>query len=184
MKYACLKSQLFTSDSYQILPIRYSDIFLIKQWRNEQIDILRQNVLLTDTMQEAYFTHTIQPGFAEEKPQQILFSYLKDSSLIGYGGLVHIDWTGRQAEVSFLVDTQRAQNPSVYESDFSHFITLIKKVAFHDLLFSRLYTETFDVRPQHIAILERAGFHLEQRLKKRITIDDKLVDALIHGCTG
>lgn len=182
MKYVCLKSQTFTSDAYQLTPIRYSDIFLIKQWRNEQIDILRQNIVLTDAMQEAYFANTIQPSFFLQQPRQILFSYLKDGLFIGYGGIVHIDWEKKQGEVSFLSETQRAHNFREYQADFSHFLTLIKKVAFHDLLFSRLYTETFDVRPQHIKILESAGFQLEQRLKNWVTINGKPIDALIHGC--
>lgn len=182
MKYACLKSERFTYESYQLVPIRYSDIFLIKQWRNEQIDILRQNVVLTDAMQELYFTHTIQPTFSLANPPQILFSYLQNGSLIGYGGIVHIDWTKKQGEVSFLVNTQRTRNAEVYQADFTHFLFLIKKVAFDDLLFSRLYTETFDVRPQHTAILESADFRLEQRLKDHVMINQKPVDALIHGC--
>jgi RimJ/RimL family protein N-acetyltransferase len=181
MKYACLKNQQFIHHIYQITPLRRQDIFLIKEWRNEQMDILRQNVLLTDGMQEAYFENIIKPSFASCEPNQIIFSYLENGQLIGYGGIVHIDWKAKEAEVSFLVATQRAKNTGNYQEDFTSFLKLIKEVAFHDLHFHRLYTETFDIRPQHLLILERAGFVLEKRLKNSLTLNGKLIDALIHG---
>lgn len=182
MNYACLQKQQFETPPYQIIPIRYEDIFLIKEWRNEQMDILRQDVLLTDAMQEAYYEKTIFPSFALPRPDQILFSYLKNHQFIGYGGIVHIDWEAKQGEVSFLVDTMRTKIAADYEADFSSFLKLIKEAAFNDLHFHRLYTETFDIRPLHIATLEKSGFLLEKRMKNWVTINEKPTDALIHGC--
>lgn len=184
MNYACLNTQTFTDHSYQIIPLRPQDIFLIKHWRNEQIDILRQDVPLTDEMQKKYFENVIQPAFAQNHPNQILFSFLKDGQLIGYGGIVHIEWKTKQGEVSFLVDPQRIKNPAVYEMDFSSFLKLIKIVAFKDLHFKRLYTETYAIRTQHLSILEKAGFIEERRLKHWVKIQEKSVDALIHGCSA
>ena len=182
MNYACLKTQEFSLYPYQIVPLRFQDIFFIKQWRNEQMDILRQDKLLTDEMQKAYFENTIQPSFCLKNPKQILFSFLKNNHCIGYGGMVHIDWEEKQAEISFLVETNRAKNPTEYQADFTSFLKLIKEAAFHDLHFKRLYTETFDIRPQHISILENTGFIEEKRLKNRMIINEKQTDSLIHGC--
>lgn len=182
MKYACLTQQEFADRHYRMEPLRHEDIFLIKKWRNEQIDILRQNILLTDEMQKAYYENVIRPSFALQHPEQILFSYFKDGNFIGYGGMVHIDWKTRQAEVSFLVDTERSKNAADYEADFSHYLKLIKTAAFQDLGFKRLFTITYDIRPLHISVLEKSGFHKEKRLKDEMEINGKLVDVLIHGC--
>lgn len=182
MNYACLTNQEFSNYPYQIVPLRFQDIFLIKQWRNDQITILRQDKFLTDERQKAYFENTIQPSFILKQPDQILFSYLKNNQCIGYGGMVHVDWKRKQAEVSFLVETQRAKDPAVYQADFTTFLKLIKEAAFNDLHFRRLYAETYDIRPHHISILESAGFIEEKRMKDWVTINNKQIDALIHGC--
>lgn len=182
MNYACLETQTFAESNYQITPLRYKDIYLIKEWRNAQIEVLRQHVPLTDEMQKKYYEHVIHPSFAAKHPNQILFSFLKDGLPIGYGGIVHIEWKDKQGEVSFLVDPKRTAEPSTYELDFSTFLKLIKNVAFNHLHFARLYTETYDVRPHHISILEKAGFVEERRLKDWVKVDGKDVDAIIHEC--
>ncbi|HEV8051128.1 MAG TPA: GNAT family N-acetyltransferase [Parachlamydiaceae bacterium] len=182
MIYACLHQQEFEDLPYRMEPLRHEDIFLIKQWRNEQMDILRQNVLLTDAMQKSYFENVIKPSFTKSQPEQILFSFFKNALLIGYGGMVHIDWKAKEGEVSFLVDTEREKNSTDYRSDFSSFLKLIKSVAFKDLQFKRLFAITYDIRPLHLSILENSGFIEEKRLKNEMTINEKLVDVLIHGC--
>ena len=48
---------------YKIRNIIYDDIFKIKKIRNEQIDILRQNNILTDNDQEIWFNEIIKPCF-------------------------------------------------------------------------------------------------------------------------
>jgi RimJ/RimL family protein N-acetyltransferase len=57
----------------------------------------------------------------------------------------------------------------------------MKKVAYSELNFSRLYTETFDIRSVHIKVLEKNNFLLEGRMKNHIYINNKFVDSLIHG---
>lgn len=181
MNYACLKNQEFNDKAYRMLPIRMEDIFLIKQWRNEQIDILRQDKILTDDMQKVYYENVIKPSFFLAQPDQILFSVLKNDQFIGYGGMVHIDWKGKAAELSFLVETTRSKHAETYRADFAAFLTMIKKVAFQELKFHRIFAETYDIRPLHISILEDEGFKYEKRLKDWVEIHGKLTDALIHG---
>ena len=41
-KYIFLKKRSYDYKNYQIIPLRYDDIIKIKEWRNEQITILRQ----------------------------------------------------------------------------------------------------------------------------------------------
>lgn len=182
MTYMCLHQNSFDLDNYCLTTLRHQDIMNIKNWRNDQIAILRQQVVLTDEMQELYYSNIVLPSFTTPQPKQILFSYLFDGHCIGYGGFVHIDWIAKRAEVSFLLDTQRAQDPSKYHKDFTVFLKLLKQIGFQYLHFNRLYTETFDIRPLHISILEEQGFSFEGRLKKHVLIEGKLLDSLIHGC--
>ena len=46
---------------------------------------LRQDKLLTELSQESYFKGTVAKLFEPKKPNQILFSYLKNDICIGYG---------------------------------------------------------------------------------------------------
>jgi hypothetical protein len=149
-------------ETYSLVPLREEDIFLIKRWRNEQIDILRQKKPLSDDEQTKYYNEVIRPLFKEGEPDQILFSFLQEDTCIGYGGLVHIDWLKREAEVSFLVDMKRAENAQLYRRDFGIYLSLIQLIAFEELQLDRIFTETYAVRPVHVAILEDSGFVLNK----------------------
>lgn len=184
MPYAVLNNRKkWLKGTYSLVSLRKEDIFLIKEWRNEQIDILRQKKPLSDEDQQRYYQEVIEPLFDRIKPEQILFSFLEDTTCIGYGGLVHIDWSLKKAEVSFLVQTQRTHSQRIYEKDFSTFLILIKGIAFQELEMETLYTETYDIRPLHVAILEKNGFALERRIKNALEIQGKPVDSLLHVCT-
>ena len=104
--YISLKNQVYETDSVSIVPIREEDKYLIMQWRNEQMFHLRQNRLITREEQDNYFSDVITKSFYTANPQQILFSYIKDNECIGYGGLVHINWLDRNAEISFIMKTE------------------------------------------------------------------------------
>lgn len=181
MEYKALKFNLVEYEQYSIVPLREDDIFLIKSWRNAQMEVLRQKQHLTDSGQYLYYQNIIKPLFGQLLPQQILFSYLKRGICIGYGGLTNIDWESKRAEMSFLMDTKRIEDNELYDSEFSIFITLLKRVIFDDLEFNRLFTETYDIRPIHISVLEKNGFILEGIMKEHVIINNKFVDSLIHG---
>ena len=112
--YNCLSQNKFVIEDYKLVPIRYEDRLAIMKWRNEQMYHLRQDKLLTEKSQENYFNGTVAKLFDQEKPNQILFSYLKNGKCIGYGGLVHIDWIDKNAEISFIMNTD-------LEEDHFHF---------------------------------------------------------------
>lgn len=182
MKYVCLHSQEFEKSGYRLVSLRHQDIMDIKRWRNDQVHILRQHTLLTDDMQELYYRTVIEPSYTEKEPKQILLSFLQDEKCIGYGGLVHIDWPSRRGEVSFLLETKRSNDRDQYHDLFTLFLELIKQVAFQDLKFHRIYTETFDIRPLHVSILEEQGFAYEGRRKDHVLLDGRFIDSLLHGC--
>lgn len=180
--YRPLRQPEFRHDAYRLVPIRYEDREPIRAWRNAQLDVLRQAAPLTADQQEAYFQRVVLPLLEQEKPGQLLFSLLHNEELIAYGGLVHISWTDLRAEVSFLVEPTRAAEPATYRQDFRAHLRLLGQVAFEDLKFNRLFTETYDIRPAHIAILEEAGFRLEGRLRQHIQLQPgTFTDSLMHG---
>ncbi len=180
--YNCLSVQEYLYNDYKLSPICDENISSIMKWRNEQMNILRQNELLTKEKQIAYYEKSIWPTMLQNRPNQILFGLYYKNEFVGYGGLVHISWMDNRAEVSFLVNTERLKDNTIYESDMTNYLSLIKKVAFGNLKFNRLFTETYDIRPLHISILEKSGFVLEGRMKEHTFIDNKYIDSLIHGC--
>lgn len=180
--YLCWKpSQISDSSGYQLLSIRKEDMEPIRKWRNAQIDVLRQKTPLSPQEQQDYFQTILLPSFSLLHPPQILLSYLLKGELIGYGGLVYIDWTAKRSEVSFLVHPDRAQNSSVYHQDFTHFLSLLMQIAFQDLEFHRLFTETYSFRKETISILEECGFQKEGILRDHVFKQGKWQDSVIHG---
>ena len=177
-RYNCLHKQEIIKGEFAIVPIRYEDRLDIMKWRNEQMYHLRQEKILTENDQEAYFQNIIHPSFKEEKPAQILFSFLKNEKCIGYGGLVHINWQSHQAEVSFIMATElEADN---FETNWVTFLQLLEKVAFTDLYLNSLFTYAYDLRPHLYKAIENAGFQQTKRLEKEQLVEGKLVDVVIH----
>lgn len=180
-EYAVLSANTYAIRDFQVVPIRRQDMLSIMSWRNDQIEVLRQKNLLTPAEQEKYYNDVISPSFDSPKPSQILFSFLKDNILIGYGGLVHISWEDSRAEISFLVNPERTRDEEGYQADFATFLALMKMIAYRELRLNRIFTETYDIRPTHIQVLERSGFVIEGRLRKHNIVNGKFVDSIIHG---
>ena len=180
-KYTSLKQNKFSYNDYILVPIRCEDMERIRQWRNAQMSVLRQSIKLSPRDQKLYFENVIKSSFTNKEAKQLLFSFIKNNQLIGYGGLVNISWKDKRAEMSFLLDDQRAQNEFQYKEDMANFIYLIKKVIFEEMKFNRVYTETFAFRTFHISILEENGYTKEGTLREHILESDKFYDSIIHG---
>lgn len=179
MNYRCLNTQTFEVGQYKLVPLRDEDKYNIMQWRNEQIYHLRQKEPLTLQKQEWYFENIISKLFDEEKPFQLLFSYLEGNVCIGYGGLVHINWEDKNAEVSFLMNT-KIEN-QFFDFHWKTYLELLESVAFKELNFRKIYTYAFDLRPQLYKVLIDKGFLLEARLKEHCLFEKKFIDVLIHS---
>ena len=177
--YAALKQQIFTAQKYTLTPIRFEDRFLIMKWRNEQIYHLRQAKLLTTEEQDDYFKNVIAKQFYQEKPTQLLFSLLSNGICIGYGGLVHINYIDKNAEVSFIMNT--ALEADYFEVNWLNYLILIQQLAFEELQFYKIYTFAFDLRPKLYEALVAAGFYEEARLKSHCFFENKFIDVLIHS---
>jgi len=179
--YNILYNKHYSEGKYYLTSFRKQDLFDIKRWRNEQMDVLRQNRQISDEEQEEYYKNVIAPSFSEPSPKLILFSFLYKEVCIGYGGFTNISWDSKRTELSFLVNTLRTKDIMLYERDFTAFLTIIKKIAFCDLNFNRIFTETFAMRDRHIGILEKAGFRQEGVLREHVIINGIKTDSILHG---
>jgi RimJ/RimL family protein N-acetyltransferase len=181
IKYIALKQNIFSYGDYILVSIRREDMERIRLWRNAQMSVLRQSVKLSSVDQKLYFENVIKSSFNDKETKQLLFSLIKNDQLIGYGGLVNISWKDKRAEMSFLLDDQRAKNKTLYNEDMVNFIYLIKRVIFEEMKFNRLFTETYAFRKLHISILEKNGFVKEGILRNHILKSGKFYDSIIHG---
>ncbi len=177
--YKVLHKQKFESGNFSLIPIRFEDRLDIMKWRNEQIYHLRQNKPLTFEDQDIYFKTIISNLFDQEQPNQILFSFLENNNLIGYGGLVHLNWFDKNAEISFIMSTELEEFR--FEDVWKAYLKLIEKVAFIELKFHKIFTYAFDLRPNLYPVLISAGFNEEARLKQHCFSEGKYIDVVIHS---
>ena len=178
MKYKVLNKINFSQEEYKITPIRNQDRYDIMKWRNEQMFHLRQTNLLSKKDQDHYFNTEVKSLYEQERPRQLLFSFLKEDQCIGYGGLVHIDWAKKKAEISFLMDS--TLEDFFFESLWATFLNLIETVAFDHLNFHKIFTYSYAVRPRLYPVLKRQSFIAEEQRKNAIEINNKWEDILIH----
>ncbi|HRD55741.1 MAG TPA: GNAT family N-acetyltransferase [Parachlamydiaceae bacterium] len=170
-----------TKDGYELKILKKEEMEQIRIARNEQINVLRQKKEISKAKQIAYFEEIVAKEQQKKYPNLILFSLFKNDTWIGYGGLVHIDWDHLRAEVSFLLDTKRAQNEDLYRKDFENYLELLFPIAFNHLKLKRLHTETFDFRTFQIKLLEDLGFSYEGTLKNHVLIRGEPHDSILHG---
>lgn len=136
--------------------IRFEDRFKIMEWRNDQIYHLRQVEKLTATKQTNYFKNVINIQKEEDKPDQVLFSLLKNKDVKAYGGFVHINWLEKTAELSFVMDTiEEKNNFNIY---WDIFLKLIDKVIIDIKYIDTLNIYAFDLRPLLYKTLEKNNF--------------------------
>lgn len=177
--YKVLSKQTFSNDQYSIVPIRYEDRLDIMKWRNEQIFHLRQAKLLTEEDQNNYFNNVVSKLFEQNLPTQILFSYLENEKCIGYGGLVHINWADKNAEISFIIDTELEKN--FFQKHWTVYLNLIEQVAFNEIGLHKIFTYAFDLRPHLYEAVEGQGYIKEAVLKEHCLFNNEYKDVIIHS---
>ncbi|WP_192349175.1 GNAT family N-acetyltransferase [Algoriphagus sp. Y33] len=177
--YTVLNKQKFSLGKYSLVPIRNEDKFSIMKWRNDQIYHLRQAKPLTVDDQETYFNEVVARLFKQQNPDQILFSFLEEEKCIGYGGLVHINWTDKNAEISFVMDT--ALEDHFFKKFWQIYLRLIEQIAFTNLCLHKIFTFAFDLRPYLYEVIEEVGYRKEARLKEHCVFHGKFIDVIIHS---
>ena len=168
-----------TIDAVAVRPIRWSDRESIREWRNQQIDVLRQQDPISTEQQDQYFSQILEPLMGMTHPSQFLFGIELDAQLIGYGGLTNIDWDAQRAELSFLADTKILKTPA-YKEIMTIFIKIISELAKNRFGLNQIFTETYTQRVDHIEILELAGFEHQTFLADRAVINGESVGSQIH----
>lgn len=179
LNYKCLNKQEFQIDGYKIVPIRFEDRYNIMKWRNEQMYHLRQTKILTLEDQDLYFENQVKKFFEQENPIQILFSFLENNVLIGYGGLVHINWIDQNAEISFIMDSHLERE--YFHSNWTRYLTLIEEVAFDQLKLHKIFVFAFDLRPHLYEALISKDYFKDAVLKEHCFFDNKYLDVVIYS---
>ena len=177
--YKALDKQIHLIADYKITPIRNQDRYDILKWRNEQIYHLRQESLLSKEDQDRYFKNTISSLFKVDFPNQLLFSFFLKDKFIGYGGLVHIDWENKLAEISFLMNT--IDEKFFFEAHWNNFLSLIEIIAFNELNFKQIFVFAFDVRKHLYPVLINNKYLLTETKYNYYTFNGKKFDALIYS---
>lgn len=179
-KYICLDQDEYRFLSYSLKSVQPADIETIRKWRNSQMDILRQSSTISPAQQREYFTHYIWPSMNNTQPENILLTFSLNHRKIGYGGLVHISWINKTAELSFLLNPIYMKNMTVYKKHFDAFIHLLLDIAFRSFDFNKISTETYHFRRETINILEENGFLFEKIIKSKKIIRGKEIKSFVH----
>ena len=177
--YKALNNQIYSTGIFSLVPIRFEDKLDIMKWRNEQLYHLRQEKPLTLENQEKYFNDVVSNLFEQEKPNQILFSFLENDICVGYGGLVRINWLDKNAEISFIMKTELEKNN--FEKYWIKYLRLIEEVGFNEVRLKKIYVYAFDLRPHLYKILEKVNYFLDARLKSHCKIKNCYKDVVIYS---
>jgi hypothetical protein len=160
--------------------IKPEHIEQIRNWRNQQIRILRQAHQISPEDQIEYFKKSVWSELESLRPNQILLSINKFNTLIGYGGLVHINWDTLEAEVSFLLKTKLTSDLEEYNKLFVDFLDGIELIAGKFLKLRRLTLETYEFRVTHIQVIENSGYTRHNLTQFTAGQDRKKYNSVFH----
>ena len=146
--------------------IKYKHIFQILEWRNKQIKYLRQKRKINLIYQIYYYFFKINNQYNKVKPDQLLYMVNYKKKIIGYGGLVHIDWSNRQSEISFLTSPNIHTNKAIYKKYFNNFFEIIENFAKKKNIIL-ITTETFNHRKINILLLKELGFKIDKKKSQK-----------------
>lgn len=182
MSYNVLPREIYMQDPITVRPVARADAELIRQWRNAQIAVLRQKAPISEEQQTVYFDRVVIPDFTAPQPRNILFAIHERDEMIGYGGLVHIAWEDRRAEVSFLLKPELAGSPAETAIYLPAFHAAMKQVAFEDLKFVKLTLETYDFRQDFLSVYDSMGYRPAGRWTAHVFHDGRFWDSHLHEC--
>jgi hypothetical protein len=187
--YSALKENYWRFGKYKIQPISSEDMGDIRVWRNQQIKLLRQEEIISPADQDRYYRENIVKSFSDINPELVLFTFLVEEKRVGYGGLVHIDWPDKTAEVSFLMQPQFSEGRE-HDLWFQIFLEFLDYVCLPQLELDVITSEVYDI-PERRSILsmlldngfvlnpevrglrdtvsEPGSFSLQKRLKPAVT---------------
>lgn len=180
-RYKVLPSQPVICGDIELSAVEVGEIENIRQWRNQQSNVLRQSQEISVEDQLIYFENKVWQDLESSKPNQILLSIYKNGVHIGYGGLVHISWENLRAEISFLLDTSLVDELDIYAKVFHNFLEAIEKISRDNLKLHRLHLETYSFRNKHLHVIESRGFTNEGTFVDHNFIDGSWFNSILHG---
>jgi RimJ/RimL family protein N-acetyltransferase len=80
--------------------LELGDMESIREWRNDNLSILRTPFALTKEQQEDWYKNEICDRRSKSRFWAICY---KDIGLVGYGGIENIQWENRIGEISLLI---------------------------------------------------------------------------------
>ena len=148
-----------------------SDLQKIMEWRNEQMLILRQYKPLTMYNQEQWWEKL------STDPHQIIFGIEDEpGDLIGYCGLVYIDWVNQRAEMSMIFKT-------IYSHDMEKHkeaIELLLEYAFEDINLNKITVEFFEARVGNYGLMiKEVGFVHEGTLREHTNLKTNYIYSIL-----
>ncbi len=167
-------------DDRCLIQLKKNHIEKIRLWRNAQITVLRQKKSVLPEEQKRWYANMLMDK------NQVLFALLKIAPsgraplLIGYCGLVHINWIKKRGEISFIVNPFRAERHNLYKQDFLSGLWLLSKYAFEKQRLKEIFTETYSFRKRHIRILEEFGMKYKRKAIKSYYCNSKYYDSYFH----
>lgn len=165
--------------SFSVRKLSINDAEIIRQWRNAQMDVLRQEKIIGRQEQQEYFREFVLPEYVREKPRQYLVGIQK-VGLVAYGGVTRINWTNGTGEISFLMSPE-GESSDELTVVFSEFLEWAIGHAFETMRLYKLFSETYSFRSTHLKILEKSGFEKEGELKEHVFVSGRRYHSVFHG---
>ena len=159
---------------YKLRTIENNDLEAIRKMRNTQTKILRQVKPISYNEQQEYFSKIHKDN------SQILFAIEDEvKEMIGYCGLVNINYIYSTAEISFI--TIKSECNVEYSKIFLFILNSLSDFAFNSLGLNKIWTETYGFRTNHISILEQFGMIKEGVLREHVFKDGERHNSIIHS---
>ena len=159
---------------YKLRTIENNDLEAIRKMRNAQTKILRQVKPISYNEQQEYFSKIHKDN------SQILFAIEDEvEEMIGYCGLVNINYVYSTAEISFI--TIKSECNVEYSKIFLFILNSLSDFAFNSLGLNKIWTETYGFRTNHISILEQFGMVKEGVLREHVFKDGERHNSIIHS---
>lgn len=165
--------------SFSVRQLTIKDAEIIRQWRNAQMDVLRQDKIIGRHEQRKYFREFVLPEYLKEKPSQYLVGIQK-VGLVAYGGVTRINWTNGTGEISFLMSPEDESSDEL-PITLSEFLDWAIRHAFETMELYKLFSETYSFRSTHLKILEKSGFEKEGELKDHVLVSGRRYNSVLHG---
>ncbi|MBF0216902.1 MAG: GNAT family N-acetyltransferase [Candidatus Omnitrophica bacterium] len=161
-------------------PLDKEDIWLIKDWRNSRMDVLRQNEPLTDEDQRKWLKKI------KSDKNQRLFMVLHGkgrgaAKKIGYCGIVHMDQYNKRGELSILFDPSRENDTFGYRDDFISTLGLLCAEGFKELGLHKLHAEIFEFRGDVMSYFKEFGMISEGVLREHQFKRGRYYDSVIYS---